>query len=266
MKNIIKAEFHKIFHGIAFYEFPIIIFLIFWIQELTSNKSYADRHFIDILYDTLYFMVVVILFTGIFMVRTWSKERKNGYIKNIAGNVSGRHILTLAKLITGSVVTVIYSFISLASGVVVGFIASLVNGGKFRFSSAESAASLWMKIGAFFIWIVAGIAIVAMLLMIYEIFRSAGFGYVMAIQVLPNLLESILAQGVYLLFKFEELGQYLIISGTKMMLTSPKGELIAGINAEEYFPNSMLGVLVRLCLYIAVFTIVSVFVSRKRDV
>ena len=262
MKNIIKAEFHKLFHGISFYEYAILVLLLAFIQTLSEGRSYNNVDFYIIIIRATEYMIVAIMFTGIFLVYKWNKERKNGYIKNIAGNVSGRHVLTIAKFVTGSVVMVINSFITMLSFFVSYLVDCLIKGGRITFDAPIS--DMLTQIAAFLIWIVAGIAIVSLLLMFHELIRSAAFGYVLAIQFLPNLFEGIIAQLVYLIFKWDKLAEYLIIEGMKMMDTGV--EMLDEAGEVMVFPNSMLGVLVRLCIYTVVFTTISVFVSRKRDV
>ncbi len=262
MKNIIKAEFYKLFHG-SFLSYCLsVTFGAALIKVFSTSEPEEIKTFRDIVVETKDFMILTIVLTGIFLIHTWSKERKNGYIKNIAGNVNGRHILTVTKLITGAVGVVINSFFSLASVLFNYLLKSVIKGGKVSFAGAFEKASV-MRYAEFIIWIVAGIALIAMLLMIYEIFRSAAFGYIMAIQMLmgSGLLEALLAQIAAFVFKFEDLGRYLIVSGTRMMQAEPAASIADG----EMYPNSMAGVFIRLCIYIAVFTAVSIFVTQKRD-
>ena len=265
MKNVLKAEFHKIFHSGFFSYCFFFIFSEAFIQVFSASTSNNRKSIYNIVINTSEVMVLTIMLSGIYLIYNWNKERKNGYIKNIAGVVNGRHILTIAKFITGSVAVIINSFFTLVSVFICNLIRCLFNGGKVTFERAFSTQNL-MRYAEFLIWIVAGIAIMAMLLMLHEIFRSAAWGYIMAIQILTGLLEALLAQGVALLFKYDGLAKYLIISGTKMMQAEPITEYVDSKAISEMYPNSMPGVFIRLCIYILVFTVISIVVSKKKDV
>lgn len=267
MKNVLKAEFHKLFRGLNYCIFLTFIFTAAFIMVFSQSSSNGSKSFFIIVIDTTSILILTIAISGIFLVYIWSKERKNGYIKNIAGNVNGRYMLTIAKFIAGSAVIVINSFFTLFSVFINNLVKCLIKGGKISFTGAFEKESL-MRYAEFLIWIVAGIAIMAMLLMLHEISENAALGYIMALQILvgQGLLEALLAQGTALLFKFDRLAEYLIICGTRMMQAAPVSSYINSDVVSEMYPNSMPGVFIRLCAYIAVFMVISVFVSKKKDV
>ena len=294
MKNIIKAEFHKIFHSIFFYTMPLGLIATLVTTVLASNehseRRISNQNFLQILGDTMEFMVIVIVCAGIFLTYLWSRERKNGYIKNIAGNVKGRHILTLSKLITGSSVVAMYSFFMLIFNTLFRLCYALINGGKLtlipagltdtdRISQMSPEAlrsleeakdtaytSLRMNSFAFLTWILGGIVIVAMLLMFFELFRSPVVGYILSIQLLPMLAEGLIEKFVYLVSKFEKTGEYLIIRGLTKMQTFPVGMYGDEAEIEEFYPNSIGWMAFILCLYLAVFSLTAVFISKRKDV
>lgn len=294
MKNIIKAEFHKIFHSIFFYAMPLGLLATLMISVLASNEHSATRipnqNFIQILSETLDFMVIVIVCAGIFLTYLWGKERKNGYIKNIAGNVKGRHILTLSKLITGSAVVAMYSFFMLIFNTLFKLCYALINGGKFSFipigltdadriaqmspealksleeSKEVAYSTLRMSSFAFFAWIFGGIAVAAMLLMFFEFFRSPVLGYILSIQLLPMFAEGLIEQAVYLVTKFEKTGEYMIVKGLMKMKTLPDAMYGNAAEMNEFYPNSIGGTIIMLCVYITVFSLAAVFISKRKDV
>jgi len=301
MKNIIKAELHKIFHSGYFYAFPCALAVILLISYVNGGGSGGigqnpDRNMHHVMNDTMELIIFAVAAAGIFMVYLWNKERKNGYIKNIAGNVNGKHILTLSKLITGAVVTTIYSFVTFLFSLGFNLISCLRDGGKLIYDmySADEMALIMERIStlsaqkqadaikvheetksnyyytlnteylAFFVWIVTGIAIIAILLMLHELFRSAAVGYIMALQFLGGIFEGLIAQVVLLVFEFEGIMGLLLLRGTQDMLSVPI--YVSHEAMSTYQRDSVLEALLRSAMYMAVFSVFSVFISRKKDV
>ncbi len=119
---------------------------------------------------------------------------------------------------------------------------------------------------AFLAWILGGIAVAAMLLMFFELFRSPVLGYILSIQLLPMLAEGLIEQAVYLVTKFEKTGEYMIVKGLMKMKTLPDAMYGNAAEMNEFYPNSIGGTIIMLCVYITVFSLAAVFISKRKDV
>ncbi len=239
MKRILKMDFHRLFHSIAFYSVPLAEVLVLIIAALVGENSGNDVTITEILGDAVFLINYIILMCiNMVMLAHWNSEHKNGFIKNYAGNINGRHKLAIVKMIVATVAYTIY-FIS---AILFSALNILVNGCKIKWEAIGDMK--WTLI----LWFLIGIASLAISLLLYEITHSTALGYVFAIFLALGVVEDVLVQLIYLISKNFPSWRYM---------------LIMGIQAEE---NSLVENLIRTVLYIALFTVGAAIVTKKKDI
>ncbi len=239
MGRILRMDFHRLFHGAAFYSVPLGGVLILIIAALVGDNIGNEVTFAETLSDAVILINYIILIcVNIVMIGHWNSEHRNGFIKNYAGNINGRHKLAIAKMIVAIGAYTIYFVIAILFCI----LDNKINGITIR----------WEPIGdmkwTMLLWYLIGIATLAISLFLYEITHSSALGYVFAIFYSLGLVEEILVQVIYLINKD---------------IPSWKYMLFMGIQAEE---NSLAVNLLRTVLYIAVFTVGAVIITKKRDI
>ena len=124
MNRLLKMEFRRLFKSLYFYAFPAVVVIILVIEKITFDGTKLSPVNISQVFgygkEMLTFAIVA---AGIMAIYHWSLEHKKGYIKNIAGNVSGKHIITISRMIIGSFIMIIYG----ASSFLFGLFYSLIN-------------------------------------------------------------------------------------------------------------------------------------------
>ena len=167
MGRILKTDLYRTFHGLAFYMFPAALLLILILSLTLGDAAGMTMSVEGILEDTfvtaryLTFMPL-----GFLVTYLWNTETRNGFIKNIAGNVTGRHIPAVTKLVTGALITVIYMIIT------VGFIlvGNLLNGYTIVWGDPGRSIA---KLG---LWILISMAFVIVFFLWMVIFNYQAFG------------------------------------------------------------------------------------------
>ena len=238
MGRILKADLYRIFHGLAFYMFPVALILIFILSLTMGDEAGITMSVEGILEDTfvtaryLTFMPL-----GFLVTYLWNTETRNGFIKNIAGNVTGRHIPAVTKLVTGALITVIYMIIT------IGFmlVGNLLNG--YTIVWGDPGRSI-VKLG---LWILIGMAFVALMELVHELTHSAALGYILTIAIWTGMVEELILNIVALIDSKIDLIGY---------------TLIYGMLIEDRLWVS----LIRTIVYLAVFAVLAVFTAKKRDV
>ena len=238
MGRILKTDLYRIFHGLAFYMFPAALMLIFILSLTMGDEAGITMSVEGILEDTfvtaryLTFMPL-----GFLVTYLWNTETRNGFIKNIAGNVTGRHIPAVTKLVTGALITVIYMIIT------IGFmlVGNLMNG--YTIVWGDPGRSI-VKLG---LWILIGMAFVALMELVHELTHSAALGYILTIAIWTGMVEELILNIVALIDSKINLIGY---------------TLIYGMLIEDRLWVS----LIRTIVYLAVFAVLAVFTAKKRDV
>lgn len=238
MGRILKTDLYRLFRGLAFYIFPAVLLMVLLFSISGEHASGMMASVEDILADLietaryLTFIPVCCVVTYL-----WNSETRNGFIKNIAGNVKGREIPAVTKLITGAVVTVIYVVLTF----VFIMISRIIGGYEIMLGSPVKMIA---EVGY---WILICFAVVALMELIHELTHSAALGYILSIAIWTGMVEEILIMVSSLIFKKFDITEYTLIYGF----------LIRGAGLFSF---------VRTMIYLAVFAGAAVIVAKKRDV
>ncbi|MBO4416021.1 MAG: hypothetical protein J5824_08610 [Lachnospiraceae bacterium] len=239
MNRILSSDFHRTIRNPIIYILPVGLIFTLILAIFYSGTKGGQITISQVFSDAVEMQTLIMIAADIVLIKLWSGERKHGYIKNIAGNVSGRHILPISKMIVGitlSVVYVVFSFIYMIC-------ASSVRDTRIVYAPFSG------QLVELLLWVLAGIASIAFMLMLYELFNSPTLCYIIAIMLWSGMLENLILQIVYLIFKNEfYLGRYMLILGMK---------------TEE---SGCIEDLIRTLIYIAVFMGAAIFTARKKDV
>ena len=121
----------------------------------------------------------------------------------------------------------------------------------------------YRNLAEYLLVVLAGIAIIAFVLMLFEIFRSAAFSYIMVIMIGFNILEPIICNLIALINSKLEIAKHLILTQFSFI----NGDLIedAGGEIVNVDPDPIWTFWVRTGLYLAVFLVTAIVVSRKKD-
>lgn len=287
MGRILKMEFRRLFKSVYFYIFPAAIVIILAIEKLTTdNPLSGDIGNISLVFDyARSVMKFAIVAAGIFMVYLWSVEYKKGFIKNIAGNVSGNHIITITRMITGSVVMIIYSVF----GFLFGLFITLINFGHIEVipenpfpASAdmlpERLRATWLsdeqwrsqkleylfrETSSFLVLVLAGIAIITLALMLFELTRSSALGYITVMMICFDFLEFLITDLVSLITEKIDIARHLILSQFDYLTGIPGFDANGELTWLD--PDPMWIFWLRTAIYVIVFTAGAIMISKKKD-
>lgn len=287
MGRILKMEFRRLFKSVYFYIFPAAIVIILAIEKLTADTPSPDdfqsiSRVFDFSREVMQFAIVA---AGIFMVYLWSVEYKKGFIKNIAGNVSGNHIITITRMITGSVVMIVYSVFAFLFGLVI----TLINYGRIvvipenpypasadmlpeRFRAnwlseeqwrSQSLEFLFKWISEYMVLVLAGIAIIALALMLFELTRSSALGYITVMMIGFDIFETLISNLISLITDKIDIARQLILSQFRYLTGIP------GLDAKGEItwldPDPMWTFWLRTAIYVIIFTAGAIMISKKKD-
>ena len=282
MSGILKMEFRRLYKSPFFYVYPAIISLLLLFQYIFRHEAQdptAVTYILEIAWKTFF---VAIICAGIFSVHLWATEDKHGYTKNIIGNVSGRHILTITKLIISSLVAIFYMLVTFLYSLIMCSIEyteikSTLNVYYFPESAdlmPEGFRDRWMSpeafeqqnreflnhhIQQFLLMMLVGIVIMAIIVFLYELTRSHVFTYVMTILIPVEFVENLLLNITGLITDNPILAKNLLyrqfIFFDEFTLD---GEIWnEGLPVWQFW--------VRNILYFIIFAGASIYVSKKKD-
>ena len=239
MKRILTSDFYRLFRSFIFYSVPAILTVSLVITIIGAGADNTQASLEEIFSSaTSILSSIIFLLADIVAVIIWSEERRHGYIKNLAGVVRGRHILTCSKMITGVVIGAVFTVFSL----IYIFLSYVCCGVKITDYSTNGA------LVEFLLVILTGIATIALMLLLYELFHSSAICYIAAIMIWTGMLETLIVQLTYLAFKWENTGRYLLKTGL------------------QWENSGSLEDLVRIIIYLVLFIGGAVLVSRKQDI
>lgn len=239
MRRIFAADCYRALRNPMTYAVPVVFILTLILAIFTGNHNGGQIGINKIIDNTNEMLMLVFIAADIVMINMWSGEHKHGFIKNIAGNVSGRQILPISKMMIGMVICGIYLVLSF--GFMIG--GNVITGVKIV--NAPFGYELIQLLLRYLI----GIASAAFLLMLHEVFNSPTLCYIASIMLWSGMLEQIVLQLFYLITDSDfNLARYMLITGM---------EIEGSGNIED---------LIRILLYIAVFGGTAFFTARKKDV
>jgi len=117
------------------------------------------------------------------------------------------------------------------------------------------------EIAHYVLMVVAGIAIIAMLIMLYELTRSSAFSYVMVILIGFGVIEEMIVSISGLIFPDLEIPRFLLISQFAYFNDYSSMSEDAGIIAADPVWTFW----VKNLIYFAIFAGASLFISKKKD-
>ena len=204
-----------------------------------------------------YFNGEILLFLGIVLVIFCTCETRFGFVKNAAGSVSDRGFMPLSKMIIGIVITVIYILEYAAIYASVQLITALISGNKIEYEALPVGDG--PKFVEFLlITALVYIAFIAMTTALHELTHNRALGIVLAFVFSTTLLEQLLEGLMSLLQRF--LGVFEGVEIKKYMLMT---NVYDGYLSENYHPGTTI---VLSLVYIAVFTFLAVFISKKKEI
>ncbi|MCR5330618.1 MAG: hypothetical protein K6E62_05440 [Lachnospiraceae bacterium] len=239
MRRILSSDCYRAIHNPMVYAVPAGFFMFLVMAIFVGNRNGGQIGINTIIDNTNDMLMLVFIAADIVLINMWSGEHKHGFIKNLAGNVSGRQILPISKMVIGIVICAIYMIMSF--GYMVG--GNTITGVKIV------GAPFGNELIQLLLWYLTGIASVALDLMLYEVFNSPTLCYIASIMLWTGMFEQIILQLFYLITDSEfNLARYMLLTGMNMEESG---------NAED---------LVRILLYIAVFCTTAIFAARKKDI
>ncbi len=239
MLRVLRADLHRLFRSPVFYITPaFMIGTVFLSAIRGSDVPFTMGLDTLILSASQMMSVITMAAVCVVMIFLWTQENRNGFIKNIAGNVRGRHIPTLSKLITGAIVTVIYT---LATFLFVLF-GNILNGGTIVKADAGDA------IVQVLLWMLTGFVALSLMLLLFETTKSSALCYIATLLFWTKMIEELIIQLFYFLLKIDNVGRYLIIYGNVWENSG---------TVENFIRNA---------LYLAVFGAAALIIAKKSDV
>ena len=282
MGKILIMDFRRLFKNPFFYAYPLAVMVIMIISMVTSKTDLDSTVSItEILIQAGGIMSMAIVAAGLVVIAHMSAFDKHGYSKNLVGNVNGRHMLTLSKLILGAFTMIFYAVSNfiLMFGMMSHEAGQVIYMTDYPFPESVDMipASLqknWMSredwntkvkeainhdIARYILMVVAGIAIIAMLIMLYELTRSSAFSYVMVILIGYGVVEELVMTVSGLIFPDFVIAKFLFISQFSYFNDYPSmsGDIIAGDPVWTFW--------VRNLIYFAIFAGASLYISKKKD-
>lgn len=282
MGKILKMDFRRLLKTPFFYAYPLAVIAIMIISMVTSKTDPEDTVHIDmILSQAESVLSMAIVAAGLVVIAHMSAFDKHGYSKNLVGNVNGRHMLTLSKLILGAFTMVFYAVANfiLVFGMMSHEVGRVIYMTDYPFLESKELepASLqknWIshedwntrirdminhQIAHYVLMVVAGIAVIALLIMLYELTRSSAFSYVMVILIGFGVIEEIIMTVSGLIFPKFEIPRFLLISQFAYFndYSSMNGDIIAADPVWSFWVKNL--------IYIAIFAGASLFISKKKD-
>lgn len=195
---------------------------------------------------------IFLLCCSIFVSLFVNAEQKNGYIKNIAGQIPGRYMLALSKFAAVAVQTAVLIAAYVLSGMIFG---AVIFKERFVFGTTDAAVVLRSLAMQYLLHLAFGSLIAAVCLLTRSAAFSMTSGIFLACGVFM-LVGDLINRGVHALGAFAEgfdLNRYLPDYAVKMM-------------SNESSVHQIGGFLILAVVYIAVSAAVVGAVSQKRDV
>lgn len=264
MLNRLRADFYRLFHSKGVYVFPIITVLITvvnFIVDLIGNTPDPRNTTVFDLFGEILSSGLVMFVTCLVLVNFYAAEYRNGYIKNVAGNIKGRFRLPLCKMIVGAVILLInYVFLLIEE-----MLTLFIHGGKLTTEVSVNCRFSDRPVRTWIFWFLIALLIHLMVnaiaCMIVEITHSSAAGYVIAGAISLGLIDQLVTG--FLSVLQENLGILKVLEGKKLFILAP---------VEAVF-NYMLGdltlfvpvALTGFVLFGAV-TALTLLLVRKRDV
>ena len=282
MGKVLKMEIRRLLKDVFFYAYPVIMIILIilcFVSASETKDETAPLNMILVVSENI--ISIAVIAAGIVTIDHCADEDKHGYTKNLIGNISGRHLLVFSKLIIGAITMIIYAGFNF----LYVFVTYAVNAKKivaynmtYYFPESadlmpEGKEHLWIsreefeselneelnhEIMHYILMIVAGIVTIVFIIMLYEIFKSSTFCYVMTILISVSIVEQLIIQLVALISEKIEISRYLFNS--QFMYFNSALEDGTAVEA-----TSVTNFWIRNLIYLAVFAGAAMFISKKKD-
>ena len=290
MIKIIRTDLFRLFRSKAFYSFPIFIVLIITLSsffsaskvdktdesaeneeglhiEISIESEQKEQNNSEAQEITTKISVLsmaekladgsILIFVGIILIIFCTSETRAGFIKNSASAVSDRGLLAVSKILVGMVMTIIYLLEHAVLTVLLGFIFSLFGAPKLEYvpiPAGEGFEVFRYAVLAF----LANMAIITILVFMHELTRNRALGVIAALcfagSIFENLTRTLVGavQDAFGILEGFDIAKYMLFPN-----------LAEGYKADAYNPTI---VLVLSLIYILIFGILAMTVSRKKEV
>ncbi len=196
-------EFRRVFRSVVFYLLPLFEVFLMIMSLLIGEKANVTITLHEELQDVLSFMSYIFMASNMVMIFFWSSEYRHGFIKNYAGNVKGRHIPVIAKMIVGFTVNIMY----VLSFMIFVVIRDMLDGFTVQMCPVGDLGRDYI------LAVLIGTATLAVSLLLFELSHSSALGYVFAVSLCVGIAENLLVNICYLINERIEIGKYLLILG-----------------------------------------------------
>jgi len=296
MIRVIKTDLFRLFRTKAFYVYPIFVTVVMIVGLLfskinsssnvtvkieyqsemqieeqesitaadenrdedkgTVKVTFGWKQALESLYDSL-----MVFFLALTLMIFYTNESKNGFIKNSAGCVKDRMYMTFSKIVAGIVVLFIYIIEFAIISFIFSMLTAVLAGVKPEFVAltGNEAGNFWIFIG---ICLLAHIAIICILVFIYELTHSRAVGIVFGFLLAATLINQIIhgfvevLQKNFGLLKEFDVGKYLMFEN---LLKAGDH----GFDPSAYYPGT---VTVMALIYTVLFGIMAAVVFKKKEV
>ena len=237
-------ELKRLFKKKSLYIYPLILLITPIIDAISVGEREASVSSMTILnyYDST--MLYAILCAGIISVFLINEEYKKGYIKNFAGLIKNKYIIPLVRFTVSSLIMVLYSVFTFVFSIVMGYV---------EYKKIVFADNMLSQISYCLLWMFVGIAVIAFIHTIFEVFRSGVASYLVLFMLIFNLLEGLIIQLVALITE-KFIDKYMLICQLNYAMDENG----------EFLP--MWGMWIRTGIFLVIMVITGMIASKKKDV
>lgn len=276
MLKILKTDFYRLFHGVAFYIFPVLMLVtdVFnFVLDKITGTTYGENLSMDFFNVCEEFEMCIPLFfvCGVLIVM-FIQENSNAYRKNILGNVSRKYYTTISKMIIGVFLMVIYFIVDFLGNLADGFIRGAewvkisdltipadgtIEGVFYEKGTVVCSRSdqICQGLKVLFTVIMIYLAFIMLVILINELTHSCLLNCVLVFGLLSELLEELFAGGIHFLQeKLEILPDFEIC------------EYLLRLGADRGRPTYSGTVIIMASIYIVLFGALSIIIIQKKDV
>lgn len=264
MLNRLRADLYRLFHSVAIYVLPVITIFStiagFIARMIRQNPLRESCTIYDIFGEALS-SGLPLLAVSCVLTSFYASEYRNGYIKNIAGNIKNRFQLPLSKMIVGFVTFLITYFFMLFD-MVCGLI---INQGKIttdvsvHFAFSEHPVRDWVI--WYIIMLLVYLMVSALICFIVELTHSSAAGYVISVLISLNVLGQLVLELISILQN--SFGLFKMLDGNKPFILTPVSTTLNYMCSDT---SLFLPLAVCTSVLLALFFGLTIFMVKKRDI
>ena len=199
----------------------------------------------------------MLLFLAITVVIFCTCESRDGFIKNAVGCVDDRNYMVFSKIIIGIVAMAIYAVEFAVLNTIFTLLFGTLNGNEIVYRAIPEGEG-GKYLGYLMLCILVNITIICLLVMLHEIAHNRALGIVIGFMISAGIIEDGITSLVHLLS--DKITFFANLKIEKYMLFN---NISNGYKGDSYYPDTLL---VMTILYMAVFTLAAVTISKRHDV